>query len=40
MEINLILDPANLAVREKGPKEAFFVPTKKFSKTDIDKKIS
>ena len=39
MEINLILDPAKFAVREKGPKGAFFFPTKKFSKTGIDKKL-
>ena len=34
------LDLAKFAVREKGPKGAFFVPTKKFSKTGIDKKIA
>ena len=40
MEVNLILDSAKLAVREKGPKGAFFVPIKNYSKMGIDKKIA
>ena len=38
MNLEKFLDPANLAVREKGQLVAFFVPTKKFSKKGIDKK--
>ena len=35
----LLSDPQFFATREKGPKGAFFFPTKKFSKTGIDKKL-
>ena len=33
------MDLAILPIREKGQLVAFFFPTKKFSKTGIDKKI-
>ena len=37
-EVELNLDSTKFAVREKGPKRAFFVLLKKISKTGIDKK--